>query len=392
MKPKKAAYVATVYSHLAVFHIPYMRMLQDQGFEVHAYASVDHCKEDVENAGLECRDVTFSRTPLAPGNWKSIAKMVKLFKREQYDLIHVHTPVASIVCRIAARLAGCGNVVYTAHGFHFFKGAPLMNWLVYYPIERLMARLTDKLVVINEEDYERAKKFAVRGSVHYLPGVGVDTSKYRNVDKSNGQRIRAELGIQDDKFVVLCIAELNGNKNQEQLLRSIRVMKESGTPAVCLLAGTGKSEPRLKKLVEQWQLTDAVRFLGFRRDIPDLLQAADVVALVSKREGLPKVLLEALAAGKPLIATDVRGSRELVEPWRNGYLVPVDDVGATADALTELGENRLRRDAMGRESYERANRFDIGYVADQLRQLYGDSEPIPRISESTPINEARKLG
>ena len=163
MRSKKVAYVATVYAHLAAFHLPFMKDLQAQGFDVHAYASPDQRKEALIAKGLECRDISFSRNPLAFGNIQAIRALTERFKAEDYDLIHVHTPNASVVCRIAAWLAGSRQVVYTAHGFHFFRGASRANWRPHYPIERFMARFTDVLVTINKEDYEIGREISGSG-------------------------------------------------------------------------------------------------------------------------------------------------------------------------------------------------------------------------------------
>ncbi|GJM69130.1 hypothetical protein HMSSN036_13460 [Paenibacillus macerans] len=231
-------------------------------------------------------------------------------RRERYELVHVHTPNAGAICRLAAAWAGGGKVLYTAHGFHFYSGAPWRNWLLYYPLERLMARFTDVLITINREDYERAARFPVRGKAAYLPGVGVDLGEFAPASAAEAARLRRELGLAPGDFAILCIAELNGNKNQRQLLEALRELRGRAVPAVLLLAGTGGRERHYRRLAEDLGLREAVRFLGYRKDIPQLLQAADVLALSSRREGLPRALLEGLAAGKPLVATDVRGSRD----------------------------------------------------------------------------------
>ncbi|GJM82884.1 glycosyl transferase family 1 [Paenibacillus sp. HMSSN-139] len=333
-RTRKAAYIATVYAHLAAFHLPFMSDLRDAGFTVHAYAAPDHGRDEVDAAGFACRDLPFSRNPLAPGNLRAMRELIGWLKRERYDLIHVHTPNASVVCRLAARLAGrpYPKVVYTAHGFHFFEGAPWLNWLLYYPLERFLARWTDVLVTINREDERRADVFPVRGRSVYVPGVGVDLSLYAAREGNEREQLRRDFGLAPDDFAVLCIAELNRNKNQEQLIGAIGELRRRGIPAVLLLAGVGREEARYRQLAAEHGVAGAVRFLGYRRDVLQLLQAADALALLSRREGLPKALLEGLAAGRPLVATAVRGSRDLVVPGRNGYLVPVGDVSAAADA------------------------------------------------------------
>jgi len=379
MSSGKIAYIATVYSHLSVFHIPYMKMLRNLGYEVHAYASPDHCKQDVEREEIACRDLEISRNPLSPANLRAIYKLFGNLKREKYDMIHVHTPNASVVTRIAARLAGCRNVVYTAHGFHFYQGAPLVNWLLYYPVERLLARWTDVLITINQEDYERARDFPVRHQIVYLPGVGVDVSQYRSVDADKVIALREELGLSGDVFIALSVAELNRNKNHEQFIHAVHEISLRGIPIVALLAGVGERESVLKDLVRNLKLENKVIFLGFRRDISVVMQLAHTVVLMSEREGLPKVLLEAMAAGKPMLVTNVRGNRELVTSFENGIKVPYGDVKATAEMLARLYHDPVMRAEMGRKSWEKAQMFEQSRLEEKLKGVYSEKIQLPRV-------------
>ncbi|WP_223068715.1 glycosyltransferase family 4 protein [Paenibacillus caui] len=368
--PKKAAYVATVYAHLAAFHLPFMEDLQKAGYEVHAYACPDHRRQEVAGSGFECRDVSFSRNPLSFGNVRAFHSMRSWLKRESYEIVHVHTPNASVITRLAALAAGQRNVFYTAHGFHFYKGAPFLNWLLYYPLERLAARFTDVLITINGEDCRRASRFGVRGRVALVPGVGVEAEAYQTAEDGRVKRLKAELGITGSPLIVLCMAELNRNKNQEQLLRAVHDLTSCGIPVICLLAGTGNMEQHYKRLARELNIGHAVRFLGHRSDGPLLMAAADAVALVSKREGLPKVLLEALSAGKPVVATDIRGCRDLVADRDNGFLIPVGNIPATANALCELYLHKELRSQMGARSREKSGQYRLNTVRALLRDLY----------------------
>lgn len=374
---QKAAYIATVYSHLAAFHLSFMADLRQEGLEVHAYAASDHCREEVVAAGFDCRDLPFSRHPLAPGNWRALGQLIRWLREERYEFVHVHTPNAAVIVRLAvwlaqlARPAGGQRIrlVYTAHGFHFYHGAPWRNWL-FYLLERSLARLTDVLITINREDEQRARSFPVRGHVAYISGVGVEMERYASPDADEVGRYRKELGLAPEDFVILCTAELNGNKNQGQLLSAVHELRRNGVHAVLLLAGTGRNEASLRKQAAEYGLTREVRLLGFRRDIPRLLQAADVVALLSRREGLPKALLEGMAAGKPLVATDVRGSRDLVAPGRNGYLVPLGDVTATVAALIRLHQDPPLRRRMGEYSRKLAALYDLSEIRRDVAAIY----------------------
>src|SRR5690606_11678819 len=214
MMVNKVAFLAAVYRHLEAFHLPYIKLLQQKGCEVHAYAYPDQGKIEVQNKGVICHDIQFKRTPFHVNNMKALMMLFQSFKVEPFDLIHVHTPVASVLGRIAAKMSGNPFVIYTAHGFHFFTGAPILNWLLYYPVERLLSRWTDYLITINEEDYQRAKRFPVRREVLYVQGVGIDINQFLLLNEMEiRKQKRKELGIRENDFVILSVAELNKNKN-----------------------------------------------------------------------------------------------------------------------------------------------------------------------------------
>lgn len=381
VKLRKTAFVATVYRHLEAFHLPFMNLLQRKGCEVHAFASPDHGKAGVMNAGVICHDMPFRRNPLHTDNVRALKMLFRSFKEEGFDFIHVHTPVAGMLGRWAAKMAGVPCVMYTAHGFHFFSGSSILNWLLYYPLERWTARWTDYLITINSEDFQRAKCFPVRKEVVYVPGVGVETERFRELNENDigiRKRKRQELGIHESDFVILCVAELNENKNIHQLIDAIdRLRKishnesESQARSVkCVLAGDGDQRELLISKVQALELSEQICFLGFRTDIPELMAASDVVALLSKREGLPKALMEALAAEKPIVATDVRGNRDLVEDGVNGYLVQVGDVPGTAEAILKLLQDEQKRIQMGKTNRVKAHTYDISNILERMEKIY----------------------
>lgn len=388
---RKVAFVASIYGHFGAFHLPYMELLQQHGCEVHAYAQPGQERERLERLGVVCHDVPISRSPLQAGNWRALGLLTESFRTEKFRLVHVHTPVASFLGRIAARRAGVPCTMYTAHGFHFYAGAPLLNWLLYYPLERLLARWTDILITMNGEDWERSLKFPVRRKAVYVPGVGLDLGVYGSgspgsPDSPGGAvpapRTKAEawqaLGLpqlaeEPDACVVLCIAELNANKNQRQLVEALgRIRAEAGSARglQLVLAGTGPSEPELLAHAERLGVRDRVHALGFRRDIPALLRACDAAALVSYREGLPRAVMEAMAAGKPVIGTRIRGIRDLIADAATGWLVPVGDAGATADALRRLRDDPAHARAMGEAGRERIKGFGLPAVLREMEALY----------------------
>lgn len=373
-KKDKIAFVASVYSHLEAFHIPYMIRLQDKGYEVHAYSQGVHGKEAVEKAGVICHDIPFERSPFRRGNLTALRELTSSFKSEEFQTVHLHTPVASILGRIAAKAAGIPSVIYTAHGFHFYKGAPLSYWLLYYPVERLMARWTDYLITINQEDYRRAETFPVRKQVVYVPGVGINCDEYLVPDEITAKlKLRSQLGLTDDDFVILCVAELIPRKNQIQLIKAVEYMAAHHQPVHCLLVGTGCNEADLKNYVAKQGLGHCIRFMGFRRDVRELMAASDVVALLSKHEGLPRVIMEAMAAGKPIVATGIRGNSDLVKDGETGYLVPVNDVKFTVDSFSKLLNNPERRLAMGKKGRESVAEYTIENVLPQMEKTYDEA-------------------
>ncbi|OES44982.1 glycosyltransferase family 4 protein [Domibacillus iocasae] len=369
-KPK-VAFVASVYRHLAAFHKPYMEWFQHQGFEVHAYGQQDIGKEEVQNTGVICHDIPFQRSPFQLDNVRALKELTKSFQEELFQVVHVHTPVASVLGRIAAKKSNVPTVFYTAHGFHFFKGAPLKNWLTFYPVERLMAKYTDYLVTINEEDFRRAKRFPVKKEVLFVKGVGVDRQVYESGRLSGQLKLekRQELGIGADEFVIICVAELSERKNQMQLIEALGKMRKDG-PVKCLLVGNGESEEKLKAMVDQLNLKKTVQFLGFRRDVPDLIEIADTVTLLSKQEGLPRAIMEALAAAKPVVVTDVRGNSDLVIHGENGYAVELGNIDATVRAFESLMNSRDQLNKMGKKSRELSEEYDTVRIAKHMEKIY----------------------
>ncbi|WP_313638025.1 glycosyltransferase family 4 protein, partial [Paenibacillus sp.] len=379
--PLKAAFVASIYGHFESFHLPYMELLQQKGCEVHAYAQPGEARLRLEEKGIVCHDVPIQRSPLQVQNWAALGILTESFMKEGFQFVHVHTPVASILGRIAARRAGVPCTLYTAHGFHFFKGAPLLNWMLYYPLERLMARWTDVLITINSEDYERAQKFSVRKKVTYVSGVGLDLQVYGSeqehpeaaTEKTDRRRQLFDLpksNNDEPPFVVLCVAELNVNKNQKQLIEALGQLGVQAGNIHLALAGTGPFEQTLLELANRLGVSDRVHMLGYRKDIPDLLRACDVAALVSYREGLPRAIMEAMAAGKPVIGTHIRGIHDLIEHESTGMLVPVDDITATAKALIQLRDHPALTATMGEANKDRIIRYGLPAVLCEMDSIY----------------------
>lgn len=254
-------------------------------------------------------NIPFNRSPLRRGNIEAYQNLKIISKEVSYDIVHTHTPVASAIARMIFKKSN-SRVIYTAHGFHFYKGAPLINWIVYFPIEWWLSKYTDVLVTINKEDFELAKSKFNSKEIKYVPGVGLQLNMFdslNNVDKLE----KSDIGIPKDAKLMLSVGELNVNKNHEVIIKALDIMNDTNIHfAIC---GEGPLRDSLSQLIAEYGLVDQVHLLGFRSDVNSIYLLADVFVFPSKREGLPVAMLEALLAGLPVIGSDIRGNSDLAE-------------------------------------------------------------------------------
>lgn len=349
---KKILLVATVQSHIGQFHKPLMRLLKDKGWEIHVAAR----NNLAEKNGLELEypdvvyDIPFQRSPVDVRNLKAYRQLRQLLQSTYYDVIHCNTPVGGVLTRIAAR--NCRKigtkVFYTAHGFHFYQGSPLLNWILYYPLEKWLAGYTDLLITINKEDYALAKhQFSC--PVRRIHGVGANSEKYRIIDEDERKRLRDELALHG--HILITVGELLPNKNQKTAVLALKKVLRSYPDTILLIAGNGPERDNLEKLVNMEGMDGHVRFLGYTTQLQCYLQASDVEIACSYREGLGLNIIEAMLCGKPVVASENRGHREIIRSGINGCLVAVDDTEAYSDAICRLfsgeaGDSRLIRQSV----------------------------------------------
>lgn len=370
---KRILYVATVVkTHIMEFHIPYLKMLKELGWETAVAARNDY-EDPIDCVIPYCDtyfDVPFERNPLKTGNIKAYWKLKKIIDEGQYDIVHCHTPVGALLTRLAARENG-SKVFYTAHGFHFYRGASIVNWLVYYPVERWLARKTDVLITINKEDYSRAQEFRA-GKVVYMPGVGIDTGKFSQ-NFANKNKKREELNLNRDDFVLLSVGELIHRKNHAVVLDALGELKKIGKidGIQYIICGRGILEMKLKEHAASLGILDHVHFLGYRNDVNEICNVADLFIFMSHQEGLPVALMEAMACGLPVICSDIRGNSDLITNGVNGAMIE-SDVSAISKAIVELMNDKNMRNTYASRSLKKIREFDIEKVLPVMCQLYSE--------------------
>ncbi|WP_026591899.1 glycosyltransferase family 4 protein [Bacillus sp. UNC437CL72CviS29] len=366
----KVLFCATVDFHFKAFHLPYMKWFKEQGWEVHVAAAGNMELPYVDKK----YEISIQRSPLQFKNIKAYKELKAIIDENGYKIIHCHTPMGGVITRLAARNARKygTKVLYTAHGFHFCKGAPLINWLLYYPIEKIMANYTDCLITINQEDYNLAVQRRFKAvKIEPVHGVGVDTEYFKPVDEIQKLCIRSEMGYKPNDFLMFYAAEFNKNKNQQFLIRSLALIKDIVPNAKLLLAGNGPLLEDCKDLAKQIGVYEMVDFLGYRNDIPKFLPACDIAVASSLREGLPVNIMEAMACGLPIIASENRGHLELVEDEVNGHIISNQDAQVFALKVVEMSKSKELLVKMGIESKRKVHKYSIIQVKSELSSIYG---------------------
>ena len=372
----KILFVATVQSHICQFHLPIMDMLQKNGYEVHVAAR----NNLAEKNGLSMKyadkvfDIPFERSPFNTKNIGAYKQLKKIMKDEKYDIVHCHTPVGGILARLAGRKFRKDGLrmIYTAHGFHFYDGAPKKNWIIYYPIEKLLSRWTDVLITINKEDYGRAKQKFHAKETKYIPGVGVNIDRFelgQEEREQNRKLKREELAVPEKGFVLLSVGELQDRKNQRVVIKALH---ELNNPDIYYWAvGKGELFTEYQQLIEKYGLKDKVTLLGFRTDIVELCDAADCFVHPSVREGLGIAPLEAMAGGLPLISSYVNGIKDYTENGVSGCcLIDPLSVEEMKKAIQKMYENVEFRKKCGINNLKTVKRFDIKNTDEIMKDIY----------------------
>lgn len=361
---KKVLIVTTLKRTIEGFLIPHIKLLEELGYQVDLACNMEGKSPIKELHKNRWYHFNFTRNPFSISNLKSTSKLRGLIKKQDYHMIHLHTPIASFLGRLAASTLKMKNIIYTAHGFHFYKGAPLINWMVYYPAEWLAMRWTDKIITINQEDYERAHRMAgKRTKVYKINGVGLDLQKY---SQGRREKIRKELKLSEEDFLITIIGELNKNKNQIQLIKAIEILDGRFK---ALIVGKGIKEKELKEYVKIKKMENRVIFLGHRNDIGDIIAASDTLTSMSHREGLPRSIMEGMAQGKPFIVTNIRGNRDIIKNGVNGFLTDVNRYDLTAQNIKKLEDKKVLN-AIKIINLRDVEKYSIERILKKIKKLY----------------------
>ena len=389
---KKVLFTATVDSHILQFHLPFLKLFKEKGYEVHVATNgndeIPYC--DVKHV------VSFERSPIKINNLKAIGQLRKIINEEKFDIIHTHTPMGSVVTRLAAKNARKKyhtRVIYTAHGLHFFKGAPLKNWLVFYPVEKYLSKYTDTLILINQEDYNLCKrKFKKCKDIQYVPGVGIDEAKF-DFEMSDKEKhdLRKSIGVKDDDFVIIYPAEISKRKRQIWLIETISNLLKKNSSIHLLLPGKDSLDGKCQELVKELNLEKQVHFLGYRKDIPKLLKISNLAISSSNQEGLPVNIMEAMYVGLPIVASDCRGNRDLVHNHVNGYLIGINDNASFSESIYKLYQSKLSNNNFSIESKNIIKEYLLDKIICIISNIYFKKKKVLHVLSSNIYSGAENV-
>ena len=376
LQKKKILIVTTIGGFLQQFEMNNVHILQEYGFEVHYASNFDNMiyesdRDSYASQGIVCHPIEIQKSPLRIfENFRAFCHLRRIIDEENIQAVHCHNPTGGVLARLAAVISRQKpKVIYTAHGLHFYRGAKMKNWILYYPVEWFCAHFTDCLITINKEDRIRAGHFRLKpgGIVRRIHGVGIDSDKFRKISGAR-EEVRKELGIPDEAFHIITAAELNANKDQKTVIEAIASLND---PDIYYsLCGKGPTADQLKQLISEKGLQNRVRLLGYQTHMEIVLQSADCFAFPSKREGLGVAAVEALACEIPVIAADNRGTREYMADGVNGIVCPAGSVEAFAEAIRTLKSDKEMYDRMAGRCRQSVEHFNLSDTDKRMRRIY----------------------
>ena len=374
----KVLVLASVASMIDQFNIPNIKLLIEMGYQVDVAcnfidgntcsdAKIAELKNKLKEMGVDWYQIDFARSVKhILQNVKAYRQVLKLMQTNRYAFIHCHSPIGGVCGRLAGHKTNT-KVIYTAHGFHFYKGAPLLNWLIYYPIEKFLSRYTDVLITINKEDYAIAKKKMHAKKTEYIPGVGIDVEKIQSI-KVDRNKKREELGIPQDAFVLISVGELNKNKNHEVVIKALSNIEHKHNIQHYIVAGQGPLYQYLLDLAQEYGLKDKVHLLGFRTDVVELLKSSDCFVFPSLREGLPVALMEAIVCGLHVVCSSIRGCSDLVYNCPSAFMISPRNVNSIIQSINSVLLNPAKKSNYGQVIAS----VDIKNITQSMQKIYFD--------------------
>ena len=354
------------------FQKPCVKAALDLGYEVHVGINRDIPEQLSCDLNVKFYDEHVYRNVLAiKDNYTAYKNLMTLLRTGNFEVIHCNTPIGGVIGRLCGKIAKVPKIIYTAHGFHFYQGAPLINRTLFKWAEMFMAHYTDAIITINNEDYEAAQKFKLRnnGKVYYVPGVGIKTDAYKNA-KYDKESFIKNLKLKNNDIICIAMGDLIKRKNYESSIKAIA--RTNNTNIHFLICGKGPKLEKLKKLSRDLNIENQIHFLGFRADVKELLNISDIFLLTSYQEGLPRSTMEAMAAGLPCIVSKIRGNIDLIENGKGGYLCDPNDVCGFAKAISDISKDAEMRNSIGEINLNTVKKYDVENVNAMIKGIYGE--------------------
>lgn len=338
------------------------------GFEIHCAASLKDRSPLLDELPITLHEISISRNPLAFENYKGFKELCEIIDEHGIQYVHCHSPTGGMIGRLAAKACKVKKIMYTAHGFHFFKGSPLKNWLLYYPVEFLLSKITDALFTINLEDFNLAREKMLAKHVYFVEGIGVDLDKFKSIaiDTNDG----AYTAFDDSRINLITIGEFIDRKNYSTLLHSVaKLEKEKFRLFIC---GIGERENQIRLLAQSLGLENNVVFLGYRKDIPQLLKRCDIFVFTSFQEGLPVSVMEAMACGLPVVCSDIRGNSDLIDDALGGFTCNPHNSDEFYNRLKLLCNNEEERKRLGQYNLEKIKKYSSQELSKKMKSYYSE--------------------
>lgn len=369
---KKILFVAHLISHINHFHIPYIKYFKEKGYTVHVLTNASGKKIQ------ECDklyDINIRRSPFSVANLKVINQCKQIINNEKYDIVYCHTPMGGVIGRLASldlHKKGC-KVIYMAHGFHFFKGAPIQNWLIYYNIEKHLAKYTDAIITINDEDYNLAKnKFTENcKNIYKINGIGVNRNKFYKISAAEKIKLKNKFGY-NDKFVLIYGAEFTKRKNQIFFINALKKLKYLCPDIKIVFAGDGELFEQIKSNFIKEKLIDYTDFLGYCNNMPELYRASDITISSSKHEGLAINVIEALCSGLPAVVSDVRGNKDLIINNKNGFTFSLDNIDDFCNKINMLYSDKDLYNKLSENAKIYSQQYSINESINLLDSIFNE--------------------